>query len=84
MITNMNNVCTCYALFIPFRLDTLLTRVYLEFVSTIKAAVIVKNNLDYCRYINNSSHFCKPCYNMIIKKKIAKFEFVNCINILPF
>lgn len=59
----------------------LLTKVHLDFKLVIKATVMVNNNLDYYRYINNNFHFCKSYYDMIIKKKIPKFGSANYINV---
>lgn len=83
MITDINNVCICYNLFILFRANTLLIKVYSKFVSTIKATVIVDNNSNYCRHTDNSSHFCKSCYSITVKKKIPKFGSAKYINVLP-
>lgn len=81
MIININNICTYYSLFILFEADTLI-KVCLQFIFTIKATIIVKNNHNYCRYIDKRSYFCKFYYNMIIEKKILKLGFANYINIL--
>ena len=83
MIADTSNVCACCGLFIPFEASTLLTRVHPEFVPAIKAIVIVKDNLDCYKRINNGSHLYKSYYCMIVEEKIPKFESVNCINILP-
>lgn len=61
----------------------MLTKVHSEFVLAIKATVIFNDDLDYCGYTNNSSHFCNTCYGIIVEKQIPKFGFVNCINVLP-
>lgn len=61
-------------LFILFEASILLTKVY------IKATVINNNNLDCYGHTNNSFHFCKSCYSMIVKKKYQNFD---CINVLP-
>lgn len=66
-----------------FKTSFLLTKIYPEFVFAIKSDVIVEDNFNYYGYTNNSFQFCKSCYSMIILKKISKFEFVNCINVLP-
>lgn len=79
MITNTNNVYIYFNIFILFEVDTLLTRVYLEFVSIIKVAIIVYNYFGYYKYIDNSSHFSKFYYNIIIEKKIPEFGFANYI-----
>lgn len=56
-----------------FKTVILLIKVYLKFILAIKAikiAIIINNNLDYYKYSNISSYFCKFYYNIIIKKKI--------------
>lgn len=83
MITNINDVCTYYNLFTLFWANTLLTKVYLDFVLAIKVDVMVNNNFNYCGSIDNSFHFCKSCYNMINRKKILKFKSANYIIFLP-
>lgn len=60
----------------------MLTKIYSEFISVIEVAIIVKNNLDYCKHIDHNFHFCKSYYSMIVQKKIPKFRFTNYINIL--
>lgn len=82
MIADTNNVYACYSLFIIFITSFLLTKIHSKFVSTIKAGIMVKNNLDYYRYTDNGFQFCKSYYSMIIKKKISKFGSANCINVL--
>lgn len=67
-----------------FGTSTLLTKVHLEFILAIEAAIIVNDYLDYCGHINNSSHFCNIYYSMIVEKKISKFGFANYINVLPY
>lgn len=52
-------------LFIPSKTDISLTKVYPEFLLAIEAAVIVDNNLNYCRCIDKKSHFCNFYYSMI-------------------
>lgn len=84
MIVDTNNVCTYCGLYILFEVKILLTRVHLELIFAIKAAIIIEDDFDYCGYINNGSHFCKSYYGIIIKKKILKFESANCINILAY
>lgn len=68
MIVDTNNVYACYGLYILFEAGTFLTRRYPEFVSTIKVAVIIEDNLDYCGHIDNRSHICKSYYAMIFEK----------------
>lgn len=81
MIADTNDVFACYGLYILFQGGIMLIRVYLEFVSVIKVAVIIKDDLDYYGYTDNSSYFCKSYYDMIFKKKIPKFGSANCMNI---
>lgn len=80
----MNNVCAYCNLFIPFETDILLTKVYLEFVLAIEAAVIVNNDPDCYERTDNNFHFCNICYDIIVEKQIPKFESANCINVLLF
>lgn len=68
MIVDKNNVCVCYNWFILFRTCILLTKVHPEFVLAIQVAVIVDDDLDCYRYINNSSHFSNSCYGMTVQK----------------
>lgn len=82
VIANTNNVCVYCNLFILFRAGKLLTKVHLDFVLAIKTTIKVINNLICYGYNDNSSHLCKFCYSIIIEKKIPKFGFANCINIL--
>lgn len=82
VIANINDVCAYCGLFIPLGASILPTKVYLDFVLAIKAIIIGDDNLNYCRHINNGFHSCKFYYGMIVKKKISKFRFANCINIL--
>lgn len=84
MIADTNNVCACYNFFILFGANIILTRVYSDFVSAIKAAIIVKKDFDCCGRINASSYFCKFCYSIIVKKKILKFGSATCINVLSY
>lgn len=81
MITEENDICAYCDLLIVFGMGFLLTKVYPEFISTIKTDVIVEDNLNYCGYIDNSFQFCKSYYGIIIEKKIRKFGSANCINI---
>lgn len=84
MIMDTNNICAYYGLFILFEASTLLIKVYSNFILAIKATIIVNNNLDYFEHIINIFHFYKSDYSMIIKKKITKFRFANCLNILLY
>lgn len=84
MIANTNNVYIYYGLLILFWANILLIKVYLEFISAIKACVILENNIDYWRHIDNGFHLCKSCYSIIVKKKIPQFRSANYINILPY
>lgn len=61
IITNINNVYGYYNLFILFKISTLLAKIYLEFILAIETNIIVNNNLDCYRYINNSFYFCNFC-----------------------
>ena len=71
-------------LFIIFKTNILLTKVYLEFVLAIKTAIIINNNFYHCGGINNCVYFYNYYYNKIFEKKIVKFESANYINILLF
>lgn len=82
VIVGINNVYAYYDLFILFRVNILLIKIYPDFVIAIKAVIIVNDNLDYCGRIDNSSHFYKFCYDIIVEKMIPKFESINYINIL--
>lgn len=82
MIIDTNDVYIYCDLFIEFKASTKLSRVYQNFVSIIKTTIIVNNNFDYFKRIDNGSHFCKSWYSKIIEKKILIFGFVNYINIL--
>lgn len=77
-----NGVYACYSLFIPFGTGIFLTKGYPEFVLAIQAAVIVNDDLDYCRSTNNRSHFCNIYYGIIVEKQIPKFRSINCIHVL--
>ena len=81
VIADTYDVCACYGLFIVFRTGFLLTRVHPEFISAIKAGVIVKDDFDYCKCTDKGFQFCRSCYGMIIEKKIAKFGSANYINV---
>lgn len=81
MFINTNNVYIRYGLFILFKVDILFIKIHVKFVSAKKVIITVKNNLDCCGYINNSFHFCKSYYGIIIDRKISKFRFANFINI---
>ena len=83
VIANSDNVYTCYDLFILFKTDTILTKIYPDFISAIKTAIIDKDNLKYCRHINAGSHFCNSCFIIVVEKKIIKFGFANYINVFP-
>lgn len=61
-----------------------MSKIYLNFVLAIEAAVIINNNHDYFAYIDNRSHFCKSFYYMIVEKKISKFGSANYINVLSY
>lgn len=63
--------------------SVLLTKVYLNIVFAKKAAIIVKNNFNCCKYIDADFYFYQFYYTIIIEKKISKFGFANYINILP-
>lgn len=84
LIADTNDVCAYCGIVIVFGTGFLLTRVYPEFVSAIKADIILKVDLDCCGYTNNDYQFCKSGYNMIIEKKIPKFGSINCINVSPY
>lgn len=77
MIISTNNICVCYNLYIPFKDYTMLIRSFYHFISAIKRVVIVENDIDYCKFVDIDSHFCKSCYKMVIKKKIPKFRCAN-------
>lgn len=81
MIVDINDIYAYYGLFILFRAGILLTRIYSDFILAIKATIIANDNLDYYKYTNNDSDFCKFYYSIIIEKKITKFRFANFINI---
>ncbi len=83
VIADTNDVCTCCGLFIPFGMDTLPTKVHLELVLAIEAAIIVDDDLDCWGHTDNSSHFYNTSYGMIVEKQIPKFGSANCINVLP-
>lgn len=82
MIADINDVYAYCGLFILFGTGTLLTKVYAKFILAIKDAIIVDDDLDYCRRTGNNFHFCNTYYSMIVEKQILKFGFANCINIL--
>lgn len=84
MIADTNNIYACCDLFILFGADIILTKIHFDFISAIEAAIIVKNNLDCCRYIDIGSYFCKFCYVIVIEKKISKFGSANCINVSSY
>lgn len=84
MIADINNIYIYYSLFIPFKINTLLPKIYLNFISLIKITIIVNDNFDYYKYTNNSSKFCKSYYSMIVEKIPLKFESANYINILLY
>lgn len=84
IITDINNICTYYSLFILFKANIMLIRIYLNFVFVIKVIIIVKNNLNYYRCINVGFYFCKSYYAIIVEKKISELVFVNCINVLLY
>lgn len=79
MITDTNNIRTYCSLFIPFRADTILTKVYLDFIFAIKIAIIVKDDLDYYRYFDSSSHFCKFCCTMLLKKRYQNLDLLTAL-----
>lgn len=83
MIVDTNNICTYCGVYIPFGAGTLLTRIHSKIVSAIKAAVIIKGDLDCYGHADNGSHFCKSGYGMIFEKKITKFGSANYINVSP-
>lgn len=82
VIAYINNVCAYCSLFIPFGTGTLLTKIHPEFVSTIKATIIINDHLDYCGYTDNSFYFYNFWYSMRVTKKILKCRSANCINVL--
>lgn len=82
MIVDTNKFYTHGSLFVMFETGTLLIKVHPEFLSVIKAAVIIDDNLDYCQLTDNISHFCNICYGMIVEKQISKLGFANCGNLL--
>lgn len=84
MITDINNICIHCRLFILFKAGILLTKIYPDFVLAIKTIIIVNNDLEYYRYTDNSSYFCKSYYNIIVEKKLPKFRSANYINVLPY
>lgn len=81
MIIDINNICTYYGLFIPFGAGIMMTKIYLDFISLIKVAVIIEDDFDSYGHIVADSHFCKFCYAIVVEKKFLKFRFRNCINI---
>ena len=68
VIIDTNDVYAYCNLFLLFGTNILLIKVYPECVLAIKAIIIVDDNLDYYRHIDNSSYFCNICYGMIIMK----------------
>lgn len=62
----------------------MLPKVHPNFVLAIEAINILNNDIDYSKCIDNSSHYCKSCYDMIVEIKISKFGSANCINVLPY
>lgn len=79
MILEIKNIYTYYGFYILFGAYTLLTRIYLKFIFAMKALLIEKYNLDFCRYTNNRSYFGKFCYDINVERKISKFGAVNYI-----
>lgn len=57
VIGDTNDVCTYCGLFILFGTSIFLTRVYPEFVSVIKTALIVNDDLNCYGCTNNNFHF---------------------------
>lgn len=82
IIVDTNHIYIYCSLFILFKADTFLIKVYSQFVIVIKAIIIVNISLDYCNHANNSFYCYKFCYNLIVEKKISNFRSANYINIL--
>lgn len=68
MIVDINNVYTYYNLFILFKINTLLTKVYQDFILAIEIDIIINDYLDYYRCIDNNSHSYNSYYGMIVEK----------------
>lgn len=60
VIIDINNIYTYYGLFILFEASILLTKIYLNFVLAIEALIIIDDDLDYNKRINNSLISAKP------------------------
>lgn len=82
MVIDTNNVCIYYILYILFRINTLLIKLYPDFILVIKAAIIFDHDLNYCKRTNNNSHFYNTYNVMIVEKQISKFSSANCTTIL--
>lgn len=65
-----------------FKASIILIKIHFDFISAIQVAIIVKDNLDYYKYLNFSFLFYKSDYTIVVGKKITKFLFTNYIYIL--
>lgn len=74
-------MCYC-GLFIISKTGIKLNKIYPDFISAIEVTLIGYDTLEYCRYIDNNSHFYNFCNGIILDIKISKFRSTNCINVL--
>lgn len=81
MIIDIYDLYVCCDSYILFLTVILLIRIYPEFISFIKIAIIVEENLVYYGPVNNIFHFCKSYYGITVERKISKFRSANYINI---
>ena len=79
IIADTNNIYACYSLFILFKTNTILTKIYPNFVFAIKIAIIVKDNLEYYGFINTGSHFYQFCYTIAIEKKNQNLDLLTTL-----
>lgn len=84
MIAKINDINICCFYLILSWTSILLTKIYPDFVLAIRVSVLANNDFNYCRFTNNFYYFCNSGDDMIIKPKIQKFKFANCINALLY
>lgn len=74
MITDINNIYVYHNLFILFKLNILLIRIYSKFVFDIKTTIIISNHFDFYKYTINNFYFSKFYYNRICHKKSRNYD----------
>lgn len=84
VIADAKQVCCCCGLFINSQSINLLSSAYSVLQKNFNSQILIKMDLDCCRYKNQLYSFCQSCVKMIAKSKVSKFDSANKINIKSY